>query len=391
MLLTENVTSGYSSVFPPRGPLEPNTGRYHSLDVFRGAACLGVILFHAAGRDGTPGGSFILTTLGKVAELGWIGVPIFFVISGYCIAASASRPQRLRSYFLRRLRRIFPTLWIFLALTAAVVWLAAAIGVWEPLFGHRFGGGGGFSTIAVPTDLTAWQLVGSSTLTGWFADFRPLRHFGPWWMGHLWTLGYEEQFYVVVGLLLLLLKRHWWRGVEVLSIAVAVLVVLDPEAPYTRGLFIDGHWLTFALGLLVFHHLNVAHGPRRWVLPIAILVSLAALAPFQPPLAQVDEGHLPSHLLTGSLFAGALLLLHRWDLPVATARVMQPLAWCGRRCYSVYLLHWPITKMVTGLAMVLGLTGQMSTWFIVVPVAVCASLLAAWPFHRYVERRFMTR
>jgi peptidoglycan/LPS O-acetylase OafA/YrhL len=151
-----------------------SSSRYHSLDIWRGIACLSVIVFHAVGIDGSPGPSETFTTLGHLAMRGWIGVPLFFVISGYCIAASASRPQPFSDYFLRRLRRIFPPLWIFLGLTALIVLAIGAAGLWNPIFGYDHGGTG---PIVLPTRISIWQNVANFTLTaGWLSHLG-----GPFW------------------------------------------------------------------------------------------------------------------------------------------------------------------------------------------------------------------
>jgi peptidoglycan/LPS O-acetylase OafA/YrhL len=69
----------------------PATGiRYRSLDMWRGVACLMVVVFHScfyADRSTTP-------WLGRLIGLGWLGVPIFFAISGFCVAAADSTRQR---------------------------------------------------------------------------------------------------------------------------------------------------------------------------------------------------------------------------------------------------------------------------------------------------------
>ena len=113
-------------------PLRQST-RYQSLEMWRGIACLCVAVFHAGYY--TPyyqslehGSPYAAETgmLGAIAyglqrlcsEL-WIGVPMFFVISGYCIMASIDSSRRQQTstirFFLRRFRRIYPPYWIALA------------------------------------------------------------------------------------------------------------------------------------------------------------------------------------------------------------------------------------------------------------------------------------
>src|SRR6185369_3128479 len=97
------------------------------LDLWRGVACLSVLVFHASGRQ--PDAGTLWQEL--IARL-WVGVPVFFVISGYCITASIERTRAtgtpLGRYFFKRLRRIFPPYWAALAGFAAIAWLSALAG-----------------------------------------------------------------------------------------------------------------------------------------------------------------------------------------------------------------------------------------------------------------------
>src|SRR5262249_14317079 len=89
----------------------PREPRYRALDIWRGIACLMVIAFHttieAPSSNGGVAGSLIAIT-----RWGWTGVSIFFVISGYCIAASLDaerrRGGRASAFLIRRACRIYP-------------------------------------------------------------------------------------------------------------------------------------------------------------------------------------------------------------------------------------------------------------------------------------------
>ena len=104
-----------------RGPLtdlppKPTNTRYESLDAWRGAACLMLLLYHATFyaeqtfQLSNPASWTLAALPLNLIRKCWIGVPIFFVISGYCIAASIDslrrRPHSLWDYFVRRFRRI---------------------------------------------------------------------------------------------------------------------------------------------------------------------------------------------------------------------------------------------------------------------------------------------
>src|SRR5262249_60508619 len=110
----------------------PAQPRYLSLDIWRGVACLMAVVLHSsfyvryaslteATRLENPVGSCLLLAVSRMG----IGLPLFFVISGYCIAATADSSRRKSSgaglYFKRRFRRILPPYWAALPFAGAAV------------------------------------------------------------------------------------------------------------------------------------------------------------------------------------------------------------------------------------------------------------------------------
>jgi len=88
-------------------------------------------------------------------------------------------------------------------------------------------------------------------------------------------------------------------------------------------------------------------------------------------------------------FALLLSLLHPWDRRLASARVVRPLLFCGQICYSLYLVHWPVVKLVGHGLYLLGVRGDAATVLVTVPLNVATSVLLAWLFFRLCERRFL--
>lgn len=379
----------------------PRPPRYESLDFWRGAACLLVVVFHAGlGYVATPdlearvraeGGDWADWAVLAVARM-WVGVPLFFVISGYCIAAAAdtarSRAGGTATFFYRRARRIYPPLWAFLAVTAVAAaalpaaWFPAATAFNWPL--HR------------PDELSAVQWAGNLTLT---EEWRP-NVAGPdrgYLAGHLWTLCYEEQFYLVVGLLALLAGRRLFAAVGVVT-AVVFANVLDlsgtPLAGAARfqaplsGFFFDGQWLAFAAGVGVYY--REAHATpvlRRCV--DGFLAAGLVWAVRQIPDGWDFGQTLPRHLAVAFGFALLLGWLRRFDARLAAARGAAPVAFCGRMCYSLYLVHAPVAAVLTWALYRSGITSPAGTLFVTVPAVVAASVATGYAFHRAVERRFL--
>jgi peptidoglycan/LPS O-acetylase OafA/YrhL len=379
------------------GPL-PKNARYQSLDIWRGIACLMVVVLHSsfysaarASGEVRLGGSVGGSLLYVVSRMG-IGVQLFFVISGYCIAATADSMRRKRGatgqYFVRRLRRIFPPYWVALALTVLVVAIASHCG-----FGKFFDDEE--SPIPRPLTLSPLQWLGNITLTETWRQFVL-----PWSPYHLqlgpaWSLCYEEQFYVVCGLLLLICPRKLFVGCAIVSIATACFVpwtflLTDPPI---GGVFFAGRWLLFAAGVLVYCQVNsTSEGKARVLLAILIfglIVSVVFRYGFLGSTASQAQKERAFEFVVGSAFALLLVFLHRWDTAFSRSALLRPLAFCGTMCYSLYLIHWPIAKAVShGLALN-GVTGTWPTLLLTIPLATAVSVGAARVFYLLVERRFL--
>jgi peptidoglycan/LPS O-acetylase OafA/YrhL len=158
----------------------PRCPRYRSLDAWRGIACLLVIVAHSS-NYGVPDEPWVLSSLTywlwATCHRFWIGVPIFFVISGYCISATADATRRkgrpATDYFLRRFRRIFPPFWVWFLFSALVVGLS---NLWSPTFLQD-----GNVGIASLQTLSIWQILGNLTLT---ESWRP------------WVVGDQTRFFL---------------------------------------------------------------------------------------------------------------------------------------------------------------------------------------------------
>jgi peptidoglycan/LPS O-acetylase OafA/YrhL len=378
---------------PLRPPLAP---RYGTLDAWRGLACLMVVVLHAslyAGYDDGPAARSSdpvgWTALSVISRLG-VGVQVFFVISGYCIAATADATRRraggMGDYFRRRFRRIFPPYWAALALAGGLAVGLAAAG-YPALIGEP--GRVDTGVILSPDSLTPWQWVGNLTLT---EHWRYHLGGGPEAkvLGPSWTLCYEEQFYLVGGLLLLLSGRWFFAGVAVVSaLCLPVAIVGWGQV---QGFFFDGRWLLFAAGVGVYYRVNYPDEPgSRWALWAMGSVAMAA-AVARYGLARGASGELKQALFeytVGFTFAMALVVGHRLDGWTARARVLSPLGWCGRRCYSLYLVHWPVTKVLAAALFAAGVRGAWPVLLAVVPACLGASAAAAAVFLWAVERRFL--
>jgi peptidoglycan/LPS O-acetylase OafA/YrhL len=368
--------------------LESRDPRYGLLDVWRGVACLSVVVYHAGfalGRDevvGVADVDRVRWAIVALLRLMSMGVPLFFVISGYCIAASAEAHRRRGlsswSFLRRRFWRIYPPYWVALfgvvALVAALD--AAGLARWHRENSHAL-------DLPSPGELSPSRWVGNLTLT---ETWRPLA----WGVAEhepftrvAWTLCYEEQFYFACFLMLLLAPRRWFGAVATLSALVVVLRVWAWRAGWLDRL--DGTfpmlWHEFAVGLAVYWRLNVARGAvakRSIELGLAALVVVGAL-------------HGLRHTAAAGLFGLVLIALRPWDGPAASrAWLLRALAACGRRCYSIYLAHLPVCTVGVAGLLELGLTGFWTRALVLVPLVSLVATAAGWLFFILVESRFHT-
>lgn len=359
--------------------------RYASLDHWRGVACLFVVLYHSALLYNTlpparlSGLDAAAAWLLRQTEVLNVGVALFFVISGYCIAAAADgarlRGAGVRDYFIRRFRRIYPPLWIVIACSIAFFLL---FDLW-PIRGL-------VSDFPWQQPRPWWysgsQWFGNLTLTEtwrhhFFGD--PRAHFP----GQAWTLCYEEQFYLVTGLLIALRPRAFFPGVALVTAATLIIVVATPlAASPIRGFFFDGSWLLFAAGVAVYYRLSYARGPRGRAVDGVLWLAVPLSWWVTTPIAGATVGFA---------FAAALPALHRFDDRLAHAPALKPLLLCGRMCYSLYLVHQLPVKAVSALLMRYGITGALPTLFVTVPASVAVALAFGWLFYQTVERRFLNQ
>jgi peptidoglycan/LPS O-acetylase OafA/YrhL len=303
----------------------PRAAHQSALDGLRGVAILGVLAFHTGHLPG-----------------GFLGVDLFFALSGYLITAlllrevEATGRVSVPAFWGRRVRRLVPALAAMLAAVTVAVWLmgspdmlraALADGPW------------------VQADLANWHLLAASS--SYWDRFGAARVFE-----HLWSIAVEEQFYVVWPLVVLVVCRVGGpvrRRVAVLAAAGAVVSLVlmvaladqqDPTRVYTGT---DTRAFSLLLGALV----------AAW--PIRLRrVGLPALALAIAATWAVADGTGSPWLFRGGLFAhsaaAALLIalcVQIPQAPVARALAWGPLRRLGLISYSLYLWHWPVIVLLS--------------------------------------------
>src|SRR5580704_4964567 len=317
------------------------TGYRADLDGLRAVSVLLVVGFH----------SFPINV-----PAGFIGVDVFFVISGYLITgfildALAAGTFSILEFYTRRARRILPALCVVIAATLAVGWF-----VTFPAPYKRLGLDALASALFFP-NLIDWSEAGYFDA---IAESKPLLH--------LWSLGVEEQFYLLWPVLLVTLV--WWgrrRTAVLCLIGIAsfvyscVAVFRDPIAAFYSPL--SRLWELGIGSILAFYPVKLGRQEIVSLTGLAIILVSA--------LVLNDSRPFPGALAMAPVFGTALVIVGRSD-----ALAWAPLVAVGLISYPLYLWHWPLLS----LASTLGFHTELAKGS-----AVAISVLLAWATTQFVE------
>ncbi len=308
--------------------------RIHELDGIRGIAILLVVMCHTVTCQ-IPWSHFLPSdNAARFLMLGWTGVDLFFILSGFLIVGllldEKGRARYFRSFYARRVCRILP---LYYAVTVAYLLL------------HRSGwiqSGWLFANL-----LPEWSYL---TFTQNF--FMHKAGWGALGLAPTWSVAVEEQFYLLIPLLVFLLNRRQLAGLFVLAIAAAPFLRHEVG---TLGAYTFPHTRTDAIltgGLLAMLY----RWPAAWAM-VKKNARLGVLLLPLPPVAvwllmgrQAGMGDKYLHLVLAGGF-GLLVLLTLTRRFSWWSRFLQNrfLLWLGLRSYAIYLLHEPVGGVLRAL------------------------------------------
>ncbi|WP_162197185.1 acyltransferase family protein [Loktanella sp. S4079] len=333
------------------------TNYRRDIDGLRAVAVLPVVLFHAhvGGMSG-----------------GYVGVDIFFVISGFLITSIIAREIAagefsILRFYERRARRILPALFAVIAATL----IASYVFFMPTEFVEA--AKSAIATVLFVSNFLFWSETGY---------FSPGIYSQP--LLHTWSLAIEEQFYIFFPPLMMLLAWVGWRARRVIVVLTvisfllsAVTTAMRPEMAYYLL-----PWRAWELGLGALIALWISDirlsRPIREVLSIAGLIAIAvAVLGFDE--ATVFPGYAALLPVVG---AGALLICGaQGDTLAARLLSLRPVVWIGLISYSLYLWHWPVIVFYQQLTF-----DRPDFWGCVIVVGLSIGL--AWLSWRYIEAPF---
>jgi peptidoglycan/LPS O-acetylase OafA/YrhL len=312
-------------IAPPRpgagaGPEHSHRFR-HDIQALRGLAIVLVLLHHAR-FPYLPGG--------------FLGVDIFFVISGFLMArwideGLDNRDFTLREFYVRRIRRLLPAAYATLIVTALLApWLLA--GSEYRAFVAQLAG-----SFAFAANIVLWK---QADYFGTAATLKPLLH--------MWSLAVEEQFYLILPVAMMLLRSRWRLPAIAAASAAsfALCLYLVPRNPDVAFYLLPSRAWELGLGAIVA--LLVRRGLVPIALPAAVRLACAVVLVGLPLF--VDEAGHPGWAALGVCLATAGLLVP----PVrssASAGLLKPATMIGDRSYSLYLVHWPVFAFANNISL----------------------------------------
>ena len=389
MVETVSSTPGTAATSTPQTPVKARLRQVPGIDGLRGIAVAAVVIYHF---------------FGGVLPGGFMGVDMFFILSGFLITSLLVREYAvtgavsLKNFWLRRVRRILPAAATVLLVCSAIVGMMGGdIAVQLPA---QF-----FSSLFFVNNWV--QIAGSSS---YFADS------GVEVFAHYWSLAVEEQFYLLWPLVfigLAALGRRWGRGrlpllvfAVLIGVASATLmgVLFDPQVDPTRVYYGSD---THAFGLLTGVVLALVWGSRspdaaadswpvaawrrshRFTVATVSTVALVALLAMFVVVTDTAATTYPWALAgAGLLTAVALIGVVAEVGPVSWLAKTVPLRWLGQRSFSLYLWHWPAIIIVEELFRRSPLESVSTNAWVPGLIALVISVPLSAVSYRFVENPF---
>lgn len=360
--------------------------RVPELDGMRGLAILMVLVFHILEVASPLTKNSVVIFINRLAGVGWMGVDIFFVLSGFLITSillnTRSQPRYFTNFYARRILRIFPLYFV----------IVGGIFIFLPLLAPDTAANTQGSWPYFVLYLQNWLVI-------------PLLNLGkfPALVGPSWSLAIEEQFYLIWPALVFVLSRRkmgfLMAGLLAFSLVLRVLIVhFDTTHKYVV------HFLYFSTitrfdGFAVGALLALAFQSERWkpvvsrfAWPVLGVMSLVVATIFitSDKVSPLDKNY---YLNTWgftliALAAGALLTVITTGPPQSPfSRIFRSraLSFFGKYSYAMYLIHYPITLLLFK-ALDFGERDNLRIWLIFVVASFALTILGSLLTWHLIEK-----
>lgn len=314
---------------------EPSTtigGHIEGLDGLRGIAVIGVILYHL---------------FPNVIKGGFLGVPLFFVLSGYLIARISDcewneKQFHVLHFYRKRVVKIYPPLLIVIFITAGLIRFfdpSILNGIKEEIFSILLG----YNNL--------WQIAQNSSYFTKIINTSPFTH--------LWSLSIELQFYLIWPVLFLVYNflrkskfskySSWLFALFTLISVIILQLTFQPGNDVTNAYYGTASRM-FSLFMGAFmgirpinkDPLKPTEGKRQKIIYTFGFLMFLMLLSFVVVDGQADITYRVGLLATSFLFCGILKLVLNTQLPFGKWLDCRPLSWIGKRSYEIYLWQYPI-------------------------------------------------
>jgi peptidoglycan/LPS O-acetylase OafA/YrhL len=364
----------------PSSPTRATSGHIPALDGIRGVAAATVFIYHYGG--GARSSVFLVHLLGTAIHLGWAGVSLFFVLSGFLITGilldTMQRPQWWKTFFIRRALRIFP-LYYFALFAVIVAGLSLHI-PWSKIF-------------------PIWRLF--LYLQG-FPHAARIDTLSPVFIvGHLWSLAVEEQFYLAWPILLFFASRR--NAVRRLCVGVFLGSLIFRLCIY--GFHINYEWALYSIGgragdmtvggfLAASLRGSARDGAQIYAAAkpvllssLAVIIAIVCWANYTDAMGpwMATLGITFFSLLSASVIA--LCLKPGWTERIFSLPMLR---WLGKVSYGIYVYHLLLYPLFAWVTHRLIPNARSRTYLVVLAlVAAVGTLTTAWLSFALLESRFL--
>lgn len=365
--------------------------KHSELDGLRGIAVLLVLFWHliygpAITSNQLPDYFSIIKAI-PLLSLGWTGVDLFFILSGYLIGSSLLRYKGRKNgainFAVRRVFRIMP---LYLCL----------LGMYFVL--HKL------DVLHEKNGITAWLLGSVQVPAGYFLVLAnniylsSINSFGPAWLGVTWSLAVEFQFYIIIAFVVLLAPSRILPAIFIiiftLAIAYRISIVFNGNALGAYVLTIgrlDALFMGALLALIPAHKTGFQLGGKLTKVVSVTVVAcfiVTCVIHYHDPRVFAPSMQILGYTVIGLFYMGMFALTHFTGGKGLIYRLatLKSLRWLGEVSYPVYLFHMPVYGLTY---YVLGYSSPAATGLSYLPVSaliIAVTLTLSASVHRCIEK-----